>query len=112
MRRANPSGFALLLKKASLVGAFFVGVIWHFPVLAFCPQPDKPQWVAVRQVVDGDTLRLVDGRSVRLIGINAPEIGRKGRTSEPYAEAARRRLQALVKANDCLLYTSPSPRDS
>lgn len=100
MRRANPSGFALLLKKASLVGAFFVGVIWHFPVLAFCPQPDKPQWVAVRQVVDGDTLRLVDGRSVRLIGINAPEIGRKGRTSEPYAEAARRRLQALVKAND------------
>lgn len=100
MRMANPSGFALLLKKASLVGAFFVGVIWHFPVLAFCPLPDKPQWVAVRQVVDGDTLRLVDGRSVRLIGINAPEMGRKGRTSEPYAEAARRRLQALVKAND------------
>ncbi|EJT84889.1 nuclease [Pseudomonas putida S11] len=56
--------------------------------------------MAVRQVVDGDTLRLVDGRSVRLIGINAPEIGRNGRTSEPYAEAARQRLQALVKASD------------
>lgn len=100
MRMANPSGFALLLKKAPLVGAFFVGAIWHHPAHAFCPLPDKPQQVMVRQVVDGDTLRLVDGRSVRLIGINAPEIGRKGRTSEPYAEAARRRLQALVNGND------------
>ncbi|MFJ4382959.1 thermonuclease family protein [Pseudomonas sp. NPDC089408] len=100
MRMANPSGFALLLKKAPLVGAFFVGAIWHHPAQAFCPLPDKPQQVAVRQVVDGDTLRLVDGRSVRLIGINAPEIGRKGRTSEPYADAARRRLQALVRSND------------
>lgn len=98
MRMASPSGFALL-QKAPLVGAF-MGVIWHFPALAFCPLPDRPQQVAVRQVVDGDTLRLVDGRSVRLIGINAPEIGRNGRTSEPYAEAAKRRLQALVKASD------------
>ncbi|MGJ3442358.1 thermonuclease family protein [Pseudomonas sp. Je.1.5.c] len=100
MRMANPSGFALLLKKAPLVGAFFVGAIWQLPALAFCPLPEQPQRVAVRQVVDGDTLRLNDGRSVRLIGINAPEIGRKGRTSEPYAEAAKRRLQALVKASD------------
>ena len=100
MRMANPSGFALLLKKAPLVGAFFVGALWQVPALAFCPLPDRPQIVAVRQVVDGDTLRLTDGRSVRMIGINAPEIGRKGRTSEPFAEAAKRRLQALVKASD------------
>ncbi|GLO11590.1 nuclease [Pseudomonas putida] len=99
MHMASPSGFALLLKKAPLVGAFFVGVIWHVPALAFCPLAEQAQQVAVRQVVDGDTLRLADGRSVRLIGINAPEIGRKGRTSEPYAEAARRRLQALVNAS-------------
>lgn len=99
MRMANPSGFALLQKGAPC-GRLFMGVIWHFPALAFCPLPGSPQQVAVRQVVDGDTLRLVDGRSVRLIGINAPEIGRNGRTSEPYAEAARQRLQALVKASD------------
>ncbi len=100
MRMANPSGFALLLKKAPLVGAFFVAAIWHSSAHAFCPLPGKPQLVAVRQVVDGDTLRLADGRSVRLIGINAPEIGRKGRSSEPYAEAAKRRLQALVQESD------------
>ncbi|MFK0086035.1 thermonuclease family protein [Pseudomonas sp. NPDC090755] len=99
MRNAGPVGLAMLLKKASLVGAFFVGVIWQLPVLAFCPIPVDPQRVGVRQVVDGDTLRLEDGRSVRLIGLNAPEIGRKGRSSEAFAEAARERLQALVRAS-------------
>ncbi|MDF0734057.1 thermonuclease family protein [Pseudomonas entomophila] len=100
MRTASPSGFAVWQKKAPLVGAFFIAALWHLPALAFCPLPGAAQSVAVRQVVDGDTLRLSDGRSVRMIGINAPEIGRKGRPSEPYAEAARRRLQALVKASD------------
>lgn len=93
-------GFALLRKKASLVGAFFMGVFWYLPASAFCPLPADAQPVQVRQVVDGDTVRLTDGRSVRLIGINAPEVGRKGRSSEAFAEAARQRLQALVKASD------------
>lgn len=97
---AKPSGFAWLQKKAPLLGAFFMGAIWHFPAAAFCPAPVKPQVVAVRQVLDGDTVRLSDGRSVRMIGINAPEIGRQGRASEPYAQAARNRLQALIKASD------------
>ena len=90
-------GLATLLKKAPLVGAFFVGVIWQVPAQAFCPTPAGLQSVSVRKVVDGDTLRLDDGRSVRLIGINAPEIGRKGRRSEAFADAARRRLEVLVR---------------
>ena len=80
------------------MGAFLGDLAFARP--GFCPLPGKPEQVRVRQVVDGDTVRLVDGRSVRLIGINTPEIGRKGRSSEPYAEAAKRRLQALVKASD------------
>lgn len=51
-------------------------------------------------MVDGDTVRLKDGRSVRMIGLNAPETGKKGRPDEPFAVAARQRLQALVKASD------------
>lgn len=40
--------------------------------------PDRPanlEEVRVRSVADGDTLTLEDGRRVRLIGINAPEMG-------------------------------------
>lgn len=53
------------------------------PALAFCPLPGKPEQVRVQQVVDGDTVRLVDGRSVRLIGINTPEIGHGGVAASP-----------------------------
>ena len=89
-----------LLKKASLVGAFFVSACLALPAQAFCPlRADLPQQ-RVAKVVDGDTLRLADGRSVRLIGVNAPERARDGRPAEPFAEAAQRRLQALVAAND------------
>ncbi|QKE64738.1 thermonuclease family protein [Aquipseudomonas campi] len=93
-------GYSALLKKASLVGAFFVSVFLVVPVWALCPAPGKLPQAKVERVVDGDTLRLTDGRSVRLIGLNAPERARDGRPAEPFAEAARKRLQALVAAND------------
>ncbi|WP_330209786.1 thermonuclease family protein, partial [Pseudomonas sp. AM4(2022)] len=67
---------------------------------AFCPAPSAIARVEVQRVVDGDTVRLKDGRSVRMIGLNAPETGKKGRPDEPFAVAARQRLQALVKASD------------
>lgn len=51
-------------------------------------------------MVDGDTVRLSDGRSVRMIGLNAPETGKKGQSAQPFAEAAKRRLQVLVDQSD------------
>lgn len=93
-------GYPVLLKKASLVGAFFVFGVYSGVALTFCPAPDNLSSVKVQRVVDGDTLRLVDGRAVRLIGLNSPEMGRQGRSAEPFAEAARKRLQALVTASD------------
>lgn len=87
------------------MGAFFVGVFWLgiAQPQVYCPAPGGLDTAQVRQVIDGDTLRLQDGRSVRMIGINAPEIGRQGRGDEPYAVAARRRLQALVDDSDGLV---------
>lgn len=93
-------GCTSLLKKASLVGAFFVCGFYIDLALALCPTPGQLPSVKVQRVVDGDTLRLADGRSVRLIGINSPELGRQGRSAEPFAESARKRLQALVAASD------------
>lgn len=78
------------------MGAFFVAAIWLPDLWAFCPAPVGLPQVKVQRVVDGDTLRLTDGRSVRLIGLDTPELARKGRPAEPLAEAAKRRLQTLV----------------
>lgn len=92
-------GFSSLLKKASLAGAFFVSAIWLSGAQAFCPAPSGLTSVVVQRVVDGDTLRLSDGRSVRMIGLNTPELGKQGRSDEPFAVAARKRLQSLVDAS-------------
>ncbi|MES2817788.1 MAG: thermonuclease family protein [Pseudomonadota bacterium] len=92
-------GLGVLLKKASLVGAFFVCVSVTACTQAACPRINDLPSLAVQRVVDGDTLKLVDGRSVRLIGLNTPELARAGRVSEPGAEAARQRLRELVAAN-------------
>ncbi|MCU1718408.1 thermonuclease family protein [Pseudomonas sp. 5P_3.1_Bac2] len=92
-------GFSVVQKKASLVGAFFIALLFTSQAQAFCPLPGNLPKVKVQRVVDGDTLRLVDGRSVRLLGLNAPELSHQGRPTEAFAEAARERLQDLVEAS-------------
>ncbi|MGH8511156.1 MAG: thermonuclease family protein [Gammaproteobacteria bacterium] len=89
-----------------------VQVIW-LPLLAFvaswgiaCPAPQGAplqcapagidEYAAIRYVIDGDTVVLADRRKVRLIGINAPEIGREGRRSQALAEPARGALKRLL----------------
>ncbi|WP_460045959.1 thermonuclease family protein [Pseudomonas sp. S2_H01] len=73
-----------------------MSAIWLSAAQALCPMPDSLPVAQVQRVVDGDTLRLSDGRSVRMIGLNAPETGKKGQSAQPFAEAAKRRLQTLV----------------
>lgn len=99
MERNSLPGYSAPMKKASLVGAFFIGCAFSLAQAACPPARGLPQ-VAVERVLDGDTLRLVDGRSVRLIGLNTPELAHRGRADEPYALAAQRRLQQLVRASE------------
>ncbi|HSO62591.1 MAG TPA: thermonuclease family protein [Desulfobacterales bacterium] len=54
------------------------------------------QWVTVKRVADGDTVQLSDGRSVRYIGVNAPEINHERNTAEPFGFEARKRNIELV----------------
>jgi len=94
------SSLSRLLKKASFAGAFFMSAIWLSTAHALCPAPSNLPTAQVQRVVDGDTLRLNDGRSVRMIGLNAPETGKKGQSAQPFAEASKRRLQTLVDESD------------
>jgi len=52
--------------------------------------------VLVRAVVDGDTIDVTSVGRVRLLGIDAPEIGRGPATSAPFAEEAKERLTGLL----------------
>lgn len=53
----------------------------------------------VEYIYDGDTVRLGNGRTVRLIGINSPELGRQDEPDEPLAQRARTRLAQLTPAS-------------
>lgn len=70
-------------------------VAWAVPVHA--------ETATVRHALDGDSLVLTDGRQVRLIGINAPEIGVDGRPDQPLARAAQRRLAEWVAGRSVTL---------
>lgn len=104
MRDGMRQPFPDAAKKASLWGAFFVCVVLVLaPLRALaegCRVPGPRHEARVVRVVDGDTLRLQDGRSVRLIGLNAPEKARDGHPAEPFAELAGRHLEQLVEASD------------
>jgi endonuclease YncB( thermonuclease family) len=62
---------------------------------------DSSTGVVVQEVVDGDTLRLEDGSSVRLIGIDTPE-----REACGY-EGAKRLLEELVRDGPVTLTRAP-----
>ncbi len=57
------------------------------------------EWGYVAKIIDGDTFRLKDGRSIRIIGINTPEIGYRGQPSQAFAKKARRALSHLLDEN-------------
>lgn len=49
----------------------------------------------VARIFDGDTLGLRDGRRIRVLGINAPELGRDGGADQPYARDAMRAVETF-----------------
>lgn len=61
-----------------------------------CKTPAFDEVATISTVYDGDTVRLTDGRKIRLIGINTPELARESRPAQPFAIQARNRLKQLV----------------
>ena len=59
----------------------------------------------VVEVVDGDTIRLADGREVRLVGIQAPKLplGRPNFPTWPMAPEAKAALEELILRQEVVL---------
>ena len=54
------------------------------------------EWYDVKRVNDGDTIVLADGRHIRYIGINAPEIDHENKKAEFFGYAAKKFNKTLV----------------
>lgn len=96
--------------KAPRPGAFLLPALFLLLALPLAAGA-RTETATVRHVVDGDTVVLTDNRNVRLIGINAPELGHDGQPDEPLAAAARNRLRALVEGGPVELHYEEETRD-
>jgi uncharacterized protein YjbJ (UPF0337 family) len=67
--------------------------------------PTTVETVAVSRVDDGDTVHLEDGRTVRLVGINAPE------ADECFGDDAKAALANLVEGREVGMGFDVEPRD-
>ncbi len=89
-----------VLKRAPQKGALFA--FWLFLLFSVgayaenCLPFKADEWVTVTHVHDGDTIRLKDGRKVRLIGINTPELARENRPAEPLGVEAKEVLYHMI----------------
>lgn len=69
--------------------------LWLGVILA-CTPTGGADWATVKQVTDGDTVRLSDNRRVRYIGIDAPEIDHEQGRAEAFGREAREANRSLV----------------
>ena len=112
---SNKPLFKYRIPKAWLPGirAFFVSV-WGLSGLnawAFCEKTPADLAaltpVTVDYVIDGDSLQLVSGEQLRLIGVNTPEM--KG--PQPLAAEAKARLKALIAGQTLYFQPGAEPKD-
>ena len=68
-----------------------LAILLHVSVVA------AAELATVRRVNDGDTVELTDGRSIRYIGVNTPEIDHKHKSADPFGLEARAFNAGLVE---------------
>lgn len=74
----------------------FLIALWLAAVAAVEQPAHRTDPVLVRAVIDGDTIDVSTYGRVRLLGIDAPEIGRGFDTAAPFGAEARAALASLV----------------
>lgn len=83
-------------RGALLLGAALFTVNPAAATTGDCPSARIDAYARSAYIFDGDTLRLADGRRVRLVGIDTPEIAHEQRAAQPLADAARAMLARLA----------------
>jgi len=66
---------------------------------ADCETQQYDDIATLDKVYDGDTIRLTDGRKIRIIAINTPEMARKNRPEQALAREATQALKQMFQAS-------------
>ena len=87
------------LSAPFFICAALISLLSSPKIQAACATFTDGELYRVAWVYDGDTLKLADGRKIRLIGINTPEISHNDTSDEPFARLAQVRLRSLLSAS-------------
>lgn len=68
-----------------------------------CATDRVDERAVVSKVFDGDTVELADGRHIRFVGINTPEVAHNDKPGEPLGDAARLALEAMLAKDHTVL---------
>lgn len=101
----------LLLSSFSACCAAFFAVLFLF-VSVLRTQAEEAQVATVARCFDGDTVKLMDRRIVRLAGIDSPELAHEQTREQFYARTAQQELTRLVAGHKVVLtQASVAPKD-
>ncbi len=96
------------LKRAPTRGALFVCLL----LLAGCANgADEAGLAGVKRVIDGDTITLKNGDTVRFLGVNTPELGHGKFRDEPLANQARQFVARKIQDRDVRLVNERQKKD-
>jgi micrococcal nuclease len=82
----------------TLLTPLFLSRLSYAQANIYCKKLPISETVQYQRVFDGDTILLQDGRKIRLIGINSPELARKGKSSQAFAKKAKIQLKRILSA--------------
>ncbi len=102
-----------MMTRWLLIGLAVVAAVVGYLILTAPPAPDvgrATQTAQVIRVIDGDTVILADGRKVRYLGIDAPEISHT--PFDPYGPEAFEFNHDLVQAKEVRLEYDVNRTDS
>lgn len=98
--------FAIIKRPVCLALFLFLSVAVDANEL--CLATGALEKARIERVVDGDTIHLTDGRRVRFVGIDTPELDHKNGQHEPFAVEATEFVRSLLGG---VVYIEPAKND-
>ncbi len=87
------------------VAELLIGFFMFAAIGGYCAELTAQSCMHVIHVTDGDTVILKDGRSVRYLGIDAPEIDHEERVAQPFGyEALENNKHMVFNRQVCLVF--------
>lgn len=86
--------------------AFFIMML-----MAFLSWEKQRDLLEVVKVYDGDTIELKDGRKIRLIGVDAPEVDSPYAKKEPGGDESKAYLMNLLAGKKVSIRVGEDPKD-